>query len=263
MSVPDAPQPPPALRGAAGEEAARRPSIAIVTALGEELEGILQQARGVRRRPDGLLEARFGSAPTLLTATGDGTGNAARGAARLCDAAHPAALIGVGVAGALTAGLKVGDLVAGLRVRDASGEAPAPDARLLAWALSSGAKAGTLVTVAAPVVTPAEKAELARSLDGETFGVVDMESAAWARTAAQRKVPYVVVRAVSDLADEELPEYLRRAVDRDGHMRRGAVIGFGLSQPRTIPSLLRLRKRVDECGTRLGIFLQRLLGEAP
>jgi adenosylhomocysteine nucleosidase len=246
-----------------GEAASKRPSIAIVTALGEELEGILQQARGVRRRPDGLLEARFGSAPTLLTATGDGAGNAARGAARLCDSAHPAALIGVGVAGALTASLKIGDLVAGLRVRDASGEAPAPDARLLSWALSSGAKAGTLVTVAAPVVSPAEKTELAASLDGDTFAVVDMESAAWARTAAERGVPYVVVRAVSDLFDEELPEYLRRAVDRDGHLRRGAVIGFGLSQPRSIPTLLRLRKRVDECATRLGTFLQRLLGEAP
>ncbi len=217
----------------------------------------------MRRRPDGLLEARFGSAPTLLTATGDGIGNAARGAARLLDAAHPAALIGVGVAGALTPGLKIGDLVAGLRVRDAAGDAPPPDPRLLAWALSSGAKAGTLITVAAPVVSPAEKKQLAASLDGDTFGVVDMESAAWARAAAERKVPYVIVRAISDLVDEELPEFLRRAVDRDGHVRKGAVIGFGISQPRSIPTLLRLRKRVDECGTRLGLFLQRLLGEAP
>ncbi len=242
---------------------AHRPTIAIVTALKEELEGVLQHARGVRRRPDGYFEARYGSAPAVLTSTGDGSGNATRGLARLCDAIHPAAVIGVGVAGALSGPLKVGDLVVGLKVQDDVGECPAPDPRLLSWALASGAKAATLVTVGAPVVSPEERADIAASLDGDTFGAVDMESAAWARTAAARRIPCLVVRSISDLTDEELPEYLRRSVGREGGVRRGAVIGFGMRQPRSIPTLLRMRKRVDECSERLGVFLQRLLGEAP
>jgi adenosylhomocysteine nucleosidase len=236
--------------------------IGIATALKEERDAILRGARDLRFSGGGLIRARIGGSDVVLTVTGDGAESAWRGAEALCDAVRPAALIGAGMAGALTPGLSVGDLLVALRVLDEAGDAPAPDARLVAKALAAGnALPGTLRTVARPAVSSAEKAHLAKSLGVEGVSAVDMESSAWARAAAARGVPYIVVRSISDASDEDLPEYLARCVGEDGRMRRSTVVAYAALRPRTIPALLRMRRRMARCGETLAVFLQTLLAE--
>jgi adenosylhomocysteine nucleosidase len=220
--------------------------VGILTAIEEELDGIR------RAVPE--------SAGVVMTATGDGPKRAASGAARFLERHRPAAVIGAGLAGALSPGLSVGDIVASRRVRFEVGDTATPDPRLLERALAAGARPGTLVTVDRPVVSAAAKAALAATAaGGENALAVDMESAAWAREAAERGVPYIAVRAISDTADEELPAFLVDTVGPDGSIRRGEVARLALLQPSSWGTLLRMRRRLHECSGALGAFLARML----
>lgn len=235
--------------------------VAVVTALREEFDAIVGSARGARPARGPFVEARIGRVDVVVAVSGDGPRNAERAAAALCDAYRPSALIGVGIAGALSPELRTRVLLAARRVWDSSGDAPMPDARLLGRAVSVGnACAGTLVTVGKPVVASFEKAALAAAA-GEGPCAVDMESAGWARAAAARGIPYLVVRAISDEAAENLPDFLAECVGTDGGIRRRAVAARALKRPDSWATLLRMRRRTVECSRSLSRFLERLLQE--
>lgn len=239
------------------------PAVAIVTAIPEELDAILSRARDVRREPYRFFRARIGATAVVLTATGDGRRKAGRGAAALCDVYRPKALLGAGVAGALSPELGIGAIIVSQRVCDSTGLAPAPDERLLSRALTlPGVQVATLVTARRPVATHEEKAALAASTGEDGLCAVDMESAAWAREAAERRIPYLVVRAISDGAEEELPGYLSDCLDAEGSIRRSRVVYRALARPASIPTLLRMRRRLRECGDGLAAFVERFLAES-
>lgn len=235
--------------------------VLILTAISEELDigVILRNASRVHYQWRGAVGARVGESDVVIAATGDGAKKAGERAAAFCDALQPLAVVGAGIAGALSPGLGSGAIVASRRIRDSSGDAPAPDARLLSRAVQAGAAAGTLLTVARPITTAAEKTRLAASLQGPS--AADMESAAWARVAASRGIPYLVVRSISDRADEDLPDYLVACMGEDGSIRRGAVVARALARPSRIPELFRLRRRVLDCGKGLSLFLERFLAD--
>jgi adenosylhomocysteine nucleosidase len=233
--------------------------IAIVTALKEEFEAVLSRAREARFRGT-FVEARIGTSDVALCLTGDGSGQAGRAADLLCETVRPTALLGAGIAGALSPGLEIGDVLVSARIRDAHGDVPRPDARLLAQALeNTGARAGTFLTVARPLVLASLKKALLQTLDAGGPAAADMESSAWARAAASRGIPYLVARAISDRAEEDLPEYLGRCVGQDGGIRRPSVVLSALAQPTTIPALLRMRGRLLSCAEKLAVFLEDFL----
>ena len=218
--------------------------VAILTAIPEELAGI---RRAVAE-----------SARIVLGCTGDGPKRAGSGAATFLERHRPSALLGAGIAGALTPGLSVGELVASRRVRFAVGDAATPDPRLLERAIAAGARPVTLVTVDRPIVSAAARAALAGA-GAQDAMAADMESAAWAREAAVRGIPYLVIRAISDAADEELPAFFAETIGTDGSIRRGEVARRALLEPSSWGTLLRMRRRLHDCSERLGAFVARML----
>jgi nucleoside phosphorylase len=238
-----------------------RAPIAVVAAMREELGAILARARDVTRDARGFHLARLGNVPVVLASTGDGALRARRGLAALCEAHRPGAVVGMGVAGALTQELSVFDILVGRRVLADGAEAPPPDATMASRALAiPGARAATFLTVPAPVVTRAARGALAASVDGDGAPVaVDMESAPWAREAGERRIPYALLRVVNDGADDELPGYLSRCMDVEGGIRRSRVALAALADPASIPTLLMLRRRVREASGRLAAFVEHYL----
>ena len=111
-----------------------------------------------------------------------------------------------------------------------------------------------------PIVTRSARAGLAAAA-GDASLAVDMESAAWARAAADRRVPYAILRVVTDGADEELPEYLPRCMDAEGGIHRGKVVLAALANPSSIRALLSLRARVREASSRLAAFVEHYVGK--
>jgi adenosylhomocysteine nucleosidase len=235
--------------------------VALVTAIPEELDAILSRAREVRRDPYRFFQGRLSGIAVVLAATGDGARRSGRGAAALCDVHRPRALIGMGVAGALTDDLSALDIVVARRVCDAAADAPPPDARLLARALAMpGAREATFVTARGPVVTRGARAALSAAAGDAGTAVVDMESAAWAREAASRGIPYAILRAVSDGPEDKLPAYLAECLDEEGSVRRPRVVLRALARPFSIPVLLAMRGRVLEASARLATFVEQFLG---
>jgi adenosylhomocysteine nucleosidase len=203
-------------------------------------------------------------------ATGDGGLRAGRAAREAIGQFRPAAVIGAGVAGGLSADLDAAEVVASTRVLDAAEEAPPPDPELVRRALRlEGVRAATLLSVVRPALSKAQKAALLAHLEASTHGAtgtvgaVDMESAAWARACADAGVPYVILRAISDTAEEDLPRYLALCMDTEGGIRRSAVAWNAVLHPASIPTLARMRRRVADCGRPLGTAVAALAGSLP
>ncbi|HUM01687.1 MAG TPA: hypothetical protein VL084_05335 [Thermoanaerobaculia bacterium] len=242
--------------------------VAIVAAIPEEFDAIAKfVSEGLRLRAGyddrGLLmKGRMVGAAVLLAMTGDGEARAERGVSFLLGEFPVSLLVGLGAAGALDSSLRAGEILVASRVVDEAGEAPAPDVALIARAVALGAKPATFVTVARPITSSREKSEVARRFGGaDTTAVVDMESAAWARAATSRGVPYAILRAVSDTFDEELPAFLSSCMAADGSVGRAAVARRLVLHPSALPQLLRVRRRVRDGAGALGLFLERLLPE--
>ena len=110
------------------------PKVAVVAAMEEELYSLRQRLSDVRRvaLPTGsAVRGRLESQEVLLAVTGEGAAAAEKGLSALLSDRGIEALLIVGVAGAISPDLAVGDLVVIDSVRDEHGEIPSPDASLL------------------------------------------------------------------------------------------------------------------------------------
>ncbi len=214
----------------------------IVVALREELGPLLARATGTRRIARGIHQGTLGGAPVCLAVTGDGPERAGRAAGALLRKFRIRALIGAGLAGALTADLREGDVIAGREVRGFDGTVRRPGSRLLEPAARVADRVGVLVSGGDVRWTAAEKIALLAGHPGTESVAVDTESDAWARAAADADVPFLALRAVLDPAGEDLPAYLRGA-RRNGSMDRFAVAAHAFRHPSAIGELLRLRRR--------------------
>jgi len=194
---------------------------------------------------------RLGQTPVVLARTGEGRARAAA-ADVLLDRFHPRLVVVVGIAGALSPTLQPGDLVVADEVRDSGEPIAAPDADWVSRALRhANTVAGTAISTSRILCTAAEKAEARLGQPEDRPATVDLESAAFARAAVKREIPYLILRAVSDAADEELPLDLNRCRDRDGGIRRLAVVGRALVHPSSVRGLWRLRRRLYNCAHEL------------
>lgn len=247
----------------------------IVAALPEEAEDLLarlEEAEATRApvpsRPEGLRELRRGrlsGRSVAVAVTGDGRRNALRGARALVDAVAPRRLLVVGVAGALVEGAGAGTVMAGRVVWRDDGAPLAPEESLLASLLEAGIPPGVVATVNDLLDTPEAKRSVARRLRREGLdpglAVADLESAHFASVAEDRGIPWAVLRAVSDEADEGLPPFLDRCRDEGGAVDRSRVARHLLLHPRELPGVLRLRRRVRRCAEALADAVEKLLRE--
>lgn len=80
-----------------------------------------------------------------------------------------------------------------------------------------------------------------RQLHAETRAhAIDLESGSVARVALAHNLPFVVVRAISDAADRDLPPAALLALDRTGRIDLFRVLMSLLRQPRQLPAVLSL-----------------------
>lgn len=188
----------------------------------------------------------------ILSLSGIGKVNAAAATALAVGRYKPDCVINTGSAGGLGAGLQVGDVVVGSLVAHHDvdvtafgyqiGQVPKlrpafeSDAALVKAAGKAASKtfAGSrihkgLIVSGDQFVHSTEQVELIRS---RFFGVqvVEMEAAAIAQTCEQLGVPFVVVRAVSDLADEKADisfgEFLETAAVNSAKMVNSIVVNL-------------------------------------
>ncbi|MGH7926100.1 MAG: hypothetical protein ACREQH_16075 [Candidatus Binatus sp.] len=201
---------------------------------------------------DGLhgFRAEIGGKEFAVVGHGIGHQRATDTARRAFDLIPEAELvIGTGVVGALSSGLKPGDLVLSDRVLMIRGDGQVAeqvtavgDAHIQAagrsLALAGIAHSiGAILTSHRMLATGAEK----RSAKESTGAIaVDMETAAIAAETAARGLPFVAIRAVLDEIDEEVVG--AAMADEDGNVRPLAATSYLLRNPGTmlkLPGMMR------------------------
>jgi adenosylhomocysteine nucleosidase len=208
------------------------------------------------------LQGKLGHGEVVLACTGEGRRRALRETAELLTSRSVDLLLGLGTAGGLTPSLARGTLVVASRLSDGESPGPEPDRRWLERALAlPGTIDGTVLSSDRILCSAAEKAAARSRLAPPGPAVVDLESAAFATAAEQAGVPCLIVRAVCDAAEDNLPIDLNLCRSADGSIDRFKVVRKSVFSPGTARQLLRLRKQVATASEQLARFVVALLQE--
>lgn len=169
-------------------------------------------------------------------------------------------IISIGIAGALSPELEVGDAVIAERVVTANDafETDAGWTARLAAALPD-ARIGAILGRGAIADSADIKAALHQSSRADA---VDMESHLAARAAREGGLPFAALRVISDRADRSLPPAALVAMRPDGGIALGRVLKSVSMRPSQIPALIRTRRESEKafaallrCRERLGPHL--------
>jgi adenosylhomocysteine nucleosidase len=149
-----------------------------------------------------------------------------------------AGIVSTGLCGALDPALRLGDIVV-------SGDAP----------LHSSAKfvRGEVHTVDRVVVTARDKHQLRNSTGAVA---VDMEAATVEQAAAEWKLPFLCIRAVSDTAGDTLPLDFNSYRNARGDFSRTRIALAAMARPFTVmPQLMEFDRNCRRAANALGDFL--------
>lgn len=192
-------------------------------------------------RAEARAAASLAAAGADLACAGIGDGPAAKAARELLSG-NVRALMAFGLAGGLDPVLRAGAVIVPAEVMDESRTVHAAHAAwreriVAAIEREIPVSSGALVSVSAPVASPAEKARLRRETGAAG---VDMECFAVARVAADAGVPFIALRAVVDSAEVGLPASVLAGLREDGRIGVMGVLADVVCRPREAPGLMRL-----------------------
>lgn len=201
--------------------------IAIIGAMAQEVTILIDQLTNAKVTEVAGIAMHSGNingVPVVITQSGIGKVNATIATAMVIERFSPKAIINTGSAGGIGKGLKVGDVVLGQSVTHHDVDVTAfgyaigqmaqmpvdyPSNKQLLQVLSVASSAFPTAQVHQGQIVSGDQF----IADSENFATikqnfpdamaVEMEAAAIAQTCHQFNVPFVVVRAISDLADEE------------------------------------------------------------
>jgi nucleoside phosphorylase len=217
-------------------------SVGIVTALASEARALAR--RSVRVRAVSMLDA----GDTLWLA-GMGQQAAREGSLALIESGADA-LVSFGVAGGLAPGLRSGTLFCPSCVLDERSRDYLPDAHWRAALINrlSAAnlpliKEGSLLSLPAPLLTVTEKGSMR---ERHQSLAVDMESAAIGAVAAERGIPFLVLRAIVDEREDNVPAPLQAGVDAWGRPLAGRMLVTLLRHPHLLAELPGLATRMGK-----------------
>jgi adenosylhomocysteine nucleosidase len=181
------------------------------------------------------------SANTLIALSGIGA-ERAYAAGSLLVSAGATALLSWGYAAALDDHLKAGCLLLPERIISATGEihpvSPEWHRRLhKILEPKHPVRTDALVESAAIVKTAVEKRDLATRTQA---AATDMESAAHARLAKQRRLPFVAIRAIVDTASTDIPQSVLKALSPDGAISVWKLLTGACLRPSDCIKIMRL-----------------------
>ena len=237
--------------------------IAIVTAMPEESHAILKKGELIKKSPLGARTAsscRIAGHDVTLVEAGIGMLNAGW-AATILAAESPDLLISAGFGGGILPGLVVGDVVIAEKVLHWTGNVFEQVEAMFYGQQITNSQAplrGEFITIDALM----DKKQLATILPQNICRpLVEMESAAVVRVAAENDIPFLGVRAVSDPWDEELEFSINELCDDSKRIRPQMVAATILKRPGIIFQFIRLYRNSRIAARSLGSSVERLLSQ--
>lgn len=200
-------------------------SLVIIAALEREIGPLVKDWRVVEGSSLGAYRT-FEKGNTIVVCSGIGPRAALRSADRVLARHNPRLLVSAGLAGSLVPELKVGDIIIPANVINSSTGVRIP----------TGQGIGSLVS-ASDVAAQEAKRLLARQYSAQA---IDMEAAVVAYAAAERRVPFMAVKAISDEIDFPLPD-MNHFIDAQGRFMTGKFLSHIALRPKLWPVVRKLR----------------------
>ncbi|HTY21321.1 MAG TPA: nucleoside phosphorylase [Geobacteraceae bacterium] len=247
--------------------------IGLIAAMPEEIRPLLRLAgKYTKEKIDGLDAYRFtyGKEMILLVNSGMGLENAAAATKILINKAKPCLIVNFGFCGAVKPGPQVGDIMVAQRILLNGDTLFSPqsgiveeEAKRLSRSLASSLNGKDFRVYGGAFITAAgikSKAEMVRLIPAWAPNpVLEMETAAVAKTAAEGGVPLMAVRGVSDDAGEEFGFSISELTDNKLRIRFWKVFLTVARKPWIIPQMLRLTKNSRKAGKNLALAIATLL----
>jgi adenosylhomocysteine nucleosidase len=200
--------------------------IAIIASLAREIAPLVH---GWERRKLQSGADVFIGPSAIAVAAGIGPKAASHAAKALLEEFPPSFFVSVGLAGAISASLRIGNVIFPEKI------IAAETGRAFPVTASSPALSGGLLSSAA-VLNVSQKKEAAARFQAIA---VDMEAAAVAEVAAQADVPFLAIKAISDEADFEMLPF-DKFVRADGTFSTASLLAHAAFRPHWWPRLVRL-----------------------
>ncbi|MCK9377235.1 MAG: hypothetical protein M0P73_13935 [Syntrophobacterales bacterium] len=237
-----------------------------MAALPQEVRPFLRRMPTQRRRDLGLPAWEVGI-EAVAALSGMGRAAVRRAGETLVAGLRPALLVSVGFGGALTPELAPGDLILGETFWDydpdtrelAARPAPPPPEPLPVFcraleAAGFAAAPGSLVTTTRIIA----KGREGQPLSGLARPVLDLETSVLAGVAAACGLPFLSLRAITDMGEEEIPGFLHGLGDRQAAAGAGAALRWLAGDLRRARDLARLWGRSRLAGRALAGALTAL-----
>ncbi len=251
-------------------DAAGPNSILLLAALPQEVRPFLRLSRGQRRRglPWPAWELALGERQALLVLTGMGATATREAVSRLVAQFRPHLLVSFGFGGAVSPDLQPGDLVLGesfcrydplalvIEPVVPAPVPPRPGSELLSSLTGAGLSAYSGSFVTTPWIIP--KASQGGALMQLARPVLDLETAAAAALAGAEGIPFLALRAITDGAAEEIPDFLAPAGREPGAVRMLDALGWLVADLRRLADLVQLWRRSRLAAARLAEALMVL-----
>jgi adenosylhomocysteine nucleosidase len=252
-------------------------TLGLIAALPQEYAPLLRRVgrrERIRLGPFRGYRFQLGNLACLLVESGMGLRHAHDATCALLAAARPRALVSFGIAGALCASgpgsaqqdLRVGDVVIGNGVSLADQGTPGQVLPLASWseaeqsAASQALQARRVRLVAGTIITTPKLGLVLNPPAGMVYPVLDMETAAVARVAAEQGLPLLALRAISDLSSEPLPFDQSEFTDAELNLSLSKALWAFLRRPRLLPGYLRLARNVGWAAENVAVALFAALG---
>jgi adenosylhomocysteine nucleosidase len=184
---------------------------------------------------------------------GIGRANAEKSVRSYLDANSPELVLTCGFAGGLNPNLKIGDVVFEMPLKQ---QLEAPSGISSKKMADAGARPAKFLCANRIATTVAEKQKL-RSETGAD--VVEMESAAIHAVCAERNIPCITVRVISDTAHEDLPLDFNALSKPDKSLDFGKLAWAIARSPGKIGALMALQKKTSFAAAQLSAVLGKII----
>jgi adenosylhomocysteine nucleosidase len=245
-------------------------TIGIIAAMSQERDVVLHFIEGSERSKLGSFRCdrfRLFDRDCWLIASGMGTERAAQSSRKLIEAIRPQLLVSVGVAGATSADLGIGDVVVSRNTcrLDMGQLGPFQPLAILsetAWQASTQAlRAGGARLVFGTAVTTHGSQFIQTLPDEMNSPILEMETAGIAQVAFQLGVPLLSLRAISDGPRSPIPVNLEALMDEDYKLRIGKIILTILGHPQLVSKFLQMGRNTTIAAENAAIALIAALSQ--
>jgi nucleoside phosphorylase len=226
-------------------------TIGLIAATTQESDALLRCVNGWKRISLGSFRGQsfeINGQTCLLVTSGMGVRRASEAARSLLEMNAPRVLISFGIAGAVEADLQIGDVIAAEAVCRLDQGVPGPSRPLAAWPEAGQAAAVQVLSsrgarlLTGTAITTGGSLVMEYPLGNMKHPILEMETAGIAGAAAEKGIPLLSLRAISDGPLAPIPFDLGEIMDEDANLQAGRLIKAIIRHPGIISQSRRLMR---------------------